>query len=847
MTSESDSANPDSDRRPGELPTTSFNADDLDATRAQASATEHASEHSTSTAMPTLAGYELLEELGRGGMGVVYRAHHKKLDRAVAIKMILAGQFASAESIQRFALEAETAARLDHPGIVPIYEIGQAGDHHFFSMKLIDGNPLSSMLDEYKPDQRKSVALMIEVAKAVQHAHQRGILHRDLKPANVLIDRDGRPLLTDLGLAKQLDSDSAITQTGLVLGSPGFMSPEQAAGQTDVTIAADVYALGAMLYWLVSGRAPITGKNPFDIVQKTIEHEPESIRELRVDADRDLNLICLKALQKSPTERYHSAEAFASELQAWLDGEPLSVKPPTLFTSMRRWIQTNFRGVAVGVGVGSVCGLLMGFIILLQIAEGQLKAANALHEQLEAANPPWITSYFSWVVRVPEGIRETLPSWITVITAICGIATIGLSKPKRRDSGFAAAITASLLAGILSFVISWAWQPIANRTRQASHQDLQLLSDYLFLHPDDRALAEEIIFQRYPGLPKADTWERSGLMTAKISSDQAISIPGGIWIGLIVAGFVTAMPLFISSVLASVVWQRDYRRWAFLWRSLEIGVYATTLMFLMCRSLSDFLGAPPALRFQLISIVAIMAAIAIALKCKSVWWRIPMFVLVFVTTGMNLADSSKVDGAHWRAKTASTDAELAEIAPYFERHVAMNDDRKRRFQLATIYAYLGDDANYKKHCDLLLVDGNFYRRAVAEQTAKVVLLKPDIHTDLKQAHQLARWASEQRAWNGWDYLCRALSEQRQGNSAEALKWTEKCREAATQQQAWQKDTLIATAHLLDALVYQAQNDDQKMQLSQQEASNTFQPDSESSFEAKLTYKLLLAELRRARN
>lgn len=851
MTNESESGESDSDRIGNELPTAAFHSKDVptDADIGPTIGADFSGQISggmaqpaqDSTALPSLDGYELLEELGRGGMGVVYRARHTKLDRPVAVKMILAGQFASPESIARFTLEAETAARLDHPGIVPIYEIGQAGEHHFFSMKLINGQPLSELLGEYQPDQRRSAQLMIEIARAVQHAHQRGVLHRDLKPANVLIDEAGHPLLTDLGLAKQLDSDTAITQTGLVLGSPGFMSPEQAAGQTDVTTAADVYAMGAMLYWLVSGQPPITGQSAFDVVRKTIEHEPESIRQLRGDADRDLNLICLKALQKDPEKRYQSAEQFAGELQAWLDGEPLSVKPPTLFTSMRRWIQKNFRGVTVGVGVGVVCGLLLGFVILLQIAQGQLQAANSLHDRLQAADPPLLTTYFAWVELVPQGLRESLTGLVTVITAVCGLATIGLSKPKRGDSGVAAALTAALLSGILAFIISWAWQPIANRSHQASLQDLQLLADHVFLHPDDRELAEETLMRRYPGLSDVAPWTRSDLLTAKIFSDQASSIPVGIWTGLIVTVLVAALPLFVSSLLASVIWLHGHRGWAFFWRSLEIGYYATTLLFILSRSLSDFTGPPPALRFQVISAMVVMLSVAIALQRKSVWWRVPMLLLVFISTGVNLADSAKVSRAHWRAREARTVGEFAEIAPFLERQIASEDDRYRRFQLATVYAYLGDKTNYKKHCDFLLADGNFYDRTVAEQAAKLVFLKPNWHDDLSQAYQLAVWASTQRGFNAWDYLCRTLAEYRQGNFDVTHQWAIKCRETAREQGSWQKGELIATSHLIDALAYQSQGEVESSKESLAEAEKIFDFNSDSSFEPKLTYILLRAE------
>lgn len=843
MTSESDPNQPDSDGLGSDLPTLPPDATGLDATVAAGSTQAGKPTVSTSTKLPDLDGYELQEELGRGGMGVVYRALDKKLDRPVAIKMILAGQFASPESVQRFQLEAETAARLDHRGIVPIYEIGQAGDHRFFSMKLIDGEPLSAALEKYQPDQRASVELMIRIAEAVQHAHQRGVLHRDLKPANVLIDKDGNPLLTDLGLAKQLDNDSAITQTGLVLGSPGFMSPEQAAGQTDVTVAADVYAMGAMLYWLVSGRAPITGKSAFEIVQRTIENEPDSMRDVRPDADRDLNLICMKALHKSPEQRYGSAEEFAAELQAWLEGEPLSVKPPTAITWMRRWVRNNFRGVAVGVSMGGLCGLLLGFIILMQIAKGQLDMASSMHEQLEAADPSWVIRSFAWLEKIPAAFRANFTSWITLITAICGLGTIGLSKPKRQESGVAAGLSAALLAGILAFVISWAWAPIANSTQRASAQDLELLSDYLFIHPDDRHLAEEVMFARYPGLPKADSWKRGELLATKIYSDQASSIPVAIWLGLVVTAFLSAIPLFLSSILSSVIWQREHRGWAFFWRSLEISFYGTTLAFLLCRSISDFTGAPPGPEFQLISSVAILAAIYAALRRKALWVRFPMFLAVFVTFGMNMTDTSKVNDANWRAnRLVNDDAKIREIAPYFERLVDHTNDRYQQFQLAVLYAYVGDDAKYVEQCQELLADGNFYRRRVAEQASKVLLLKPQLHEDLSRAHQLARWASEQKAYNAWDYLARAISEQRQGNAAEALSWSLKTRETAASQSMWQKESAIATSYLVDALAYQITDEQDKSEAARQQGLEAFDPNSEASFEAKLFFKMLLAEL-----
>lgn len=836
------SADSDSDHEPfaGDVPTSSPDGE-LPVTHAADAAGTIASDGRDTSPVAGLEEYELIEELGRGGMGVVYRARHKTLGRSVALKMILAGQFASPESIQRFTLEAESAARLDHRGIVPIYEIGKAGEHHFYAMKLIDGSPLSALLSEYEPDQRKSAALVVQIAEAVQHAHQRGVLHRDLKPANILIDGDGAPWITDLGLAKQLDSESAITQTGLVIGSPGFMSPEQAAGMTDTTVATDVYAMGAILYWLISGRPPISGKSTLEVVQKTIEQEPESIRRLRRDADRDLNLICLKALEKAPQDRYRSAAEFATELQAWLDGEPLMVKPPSPVQSTYRWLRKNVRGVAVGVACGTVAGLVTGFILLVLVGEQLLDSANEIQSKLASTREPWITTSMAWIQRLPPSLSDAR-QWIMLITTSIGIATIGLSKPKQRESGVAAALTASLLAGILAFIISWAWQPIGQRTASAAEEDMQLLAEYFFLHPDDRHLAEQTLFDRYPGIEQVESWKRSDLLLNKMSVDQVASIPLGVFVAVGGVLFLVVLPIFVSSLFAGLIWGRGYRGWGFFWRSIEVGLLSSVLLFLLSRSFGNFVGPPPLLAYQVVSLVTIGITITVALSRRTVFLRVPLFLFALVTCVANLSDSNHVQAANWHARIAETDGQYRRAASLLERKLANSNERVNRFHLATLYAYLGDDDKYVEHCEQLVRHGNFYNREVAEQASKAMLLKPDLHQDIERAHQLARWASEQRAFNGWDYLCRALSEVRQGNVESARQWAEKSRNTAASQSQWQQHNIVATAHLVDAIGYQMANERSKVDESLGLAEKSFKTDSVTPFEVTLTYRILRSEV-----
>jgi eukaryotic-like serine/threonine-protein kinase len=297
-----------------------------------------------------IGDYEILRELGRGGMGVVYQARHTSLNRIVALKTILAGQHASLEDLNRFLEEAKAAAALDHPGIVPIYEIGQHNDQPFFSMAFVEGPSLSRVLEDGPLPPHVAVRIFRKIVEAVAYAHAKGVIHRDLKPANILLageharDRKqldaSQPKITDFGLAKLLDSDSNLTASGQLLGTPLYMSPEQAAGRVrEIGPASDIYSLGAILYVLLTGRPPFASDNPVEVILRVLESEPTLPRQLRPGVPRDLECICLKCLEKQSADRYTTADLLADDLDRFLRQEPVEARSPTIGQRFRRWMR----------------------------------------------------------------------------------------------------------------------------------------------------------------------------------------------------------------------------------------------------------------------------------------------------------------------------------------------------------------------------------------------------------------------------------------------------------------------------------------------------------------------------
>jgi WD40 repeat protein/tetratricopeptide (TPR) repeat protein len=306
---------------------------------------------------PAVPGYEILGELGKGGMGIVYRARQVRLNRVVALKMILPAR-AGDEGVARFRVEAEAVARLQHPHIVQIFEIGEHDGQPFFSLEFVDGGSLAGQLDGTPWPAARAAEMVETLAQAVDAAHQQQIVHRDLKPANVLLDRAGQPKVTDFGLAKRLDVEMGHTQTGVIMGTPSYMAPEQAGGKKDIGPAADVYALGAILYELQTGRPPFKAATPLDTVLQVLSEEPVVPSRLNPKMPRDLETICLKALAKTPARRYATARELAEDLRRFLNGEPIQARPVPTAERLWRWGRRHPAQVAAAVA----CAVLLSAV-----------------------------------------------------------------------------------------------------------------------------------------------------------------------------------------------------------------------------------------------------------------------------------------------------------------------------------------------------------------------------------------------------------------------------------------------------------------------------------------------------
>jgi hypothetical protein len=506
---------------------------------------------------PPLAGearrvgdYELLGELGRGGMGVVYKARHLRLNRLVALKLILAGGHAGSRELARFRGEAEAVAALQQPNVVQIYEVGEHDGCPFFSLELVGGGSLADKVRGQPQPPPEAARLVERLARAIHYAHQRGILHRDLKPANVLLTEDGEPKLTDFGLAKRLEGAPAVTESGAVLGTPGYMAPEQAGGTKGLTTAADVYGLGAILYELLTGRPPFRGASPLEVVLQVIDQPPPLPRSLNVKADRGLELICLKCLEKDPARRYESAAALAEDLRRWQAGEPLSVQPPGLLGQLARWLRRNaaaaFWALVLGVLWGTSAGVA---IVLLLVSREAVRMW-----------PSDLSRPVGWLklATEQEWLGRSALALAAVLSLGIGWCLVLLVRPRDQRGALGFASATALLATLMAFlfvgpVAAVSVQTLVHPIDENAVEEQWLLRGTGF-KGDLPHREQEYLQGHLPPGQKADLGTILALRSQARYANRLSAAFDGVWVSL----FAT-LTLFLALGLLST-WAVDYLR-----------------------------------------------------------------------------------------------------------------------------------------------------------------------------------------------------------------------------------------------------------------------------------------------
>ncbi|CAN5269365.1 hypothetical protein BH11PLA2_BH11PLA2_12390 [soil metagenome] len=344
--------------------------------------------------LPHVPGFEILSELGRGGMGIVYKARQIKVNRLVALKMILNSKLSSVQDKIRFQIEAEAVAHLQHPNIVLLHEVGEHEGVPYFSLEFCDGGSLDHKLLTWLPKPDEAAALVEKLARAMHHAHLRGVVHRDLKPANVLLASDGTPKITDFGLAKKLDSGSNLSRSGAIMGTPSYMAPEQAEGKVhDTGPAADVYALGALLYELLTGKPPFIGESAIDTIHKVVNDEPASPSTIKPGLPKDLETICLRCLEKDPKKRYGSADELADDLRRHLDGEAVHARPLGKSEQVWRWCRRN--PVPASLVLTAIAGSIFGMWYLSRLSQEIVRTTALENASQQAEMFEQLNSFYS--------------------------------------------------------------------------------------------------------------------------------------------------------------------------------------------------------------------------------------------------------------------------------------------------------------------------------------------------------------------------------------------------------------------------------------------------------------------
>ncbi|MCE9567325.1 MAG: serine/threonine protein kinase [Planctomycetes bacterium] len=508
-----------------------------------------------------IGDYELLEELAQGGMGVVFRARQRSLNRVVALKMLLPGRVVSDVGRARFRAEAEATGELNHPNIVPIFEVGEHSGRPFFSMRLIEGGTLADLFRKSpRPPLRELIGTLAKVCRAVHYAHQRGILHRDLKPGNILIDSTGEPYVADFGLAKRLGEEGTTT-TGAILGTPAYMAPEQASGKS-VTTHTDVYALGAILYELLTGKPPFQSREIHLLLAQIRTDEPQPLAQLSPEVPRELELVCLKCLAKEASQRYASADEVGDELERWLRGEAVHVRAPGVISRIQLWARHNSRATFWVIVIGVVWGMFGPQWPLSRKSAFSLEQHFSVGSFFPEVSEGW-GGLASWPF--PAGSFALAMAIAGVLHLAVGMATYLATQSQSRAFQSRSAVAVAFLGGVIAFILHIAPTMLVRTAVQPTMGDLDLLArgfatreadprDSVPVDPDqvrwrpairteEESLAHRKLLEQYPKLADAHEHDRGWLLLQKTRTVTMQGIHKGLTLGII-------LTLIYSSLVA---------------------------------------------------------------------------------------------------------------------------------------------------------------------------------------------------------------------------------------------------------------------------------------------------------
>jgi hypothetical protein len=514
-------------------------------------------------------------------------------------------------------------------------------------------------------------------------------------------------------------------------------------------------------------------------VMKTIEGDVPSIRELAPSASSDLDLICQKAMNKDPLERYSSAGAMAEDLRAWIDGEPLSVRRASAVSTASLWIRKNLRTAASACFAGLLCGLLVGTIIAL----GELRSAAAVESVnlgLSESTRTWVSNFL--FLRGLSGAWSLVQFLIVPALAVSAFLCVLLVKPKTREVNYAASLASGIIATVVVLMLCGGWGILGDMSISRGSRDIELLSNAMWLESDaERKLLQQAALKKYPGLEDESPDMRQALITQKIMHEQRAGLTPGLWMGALVSVLFVGIPMTLTSILSGSLWQQGIRGWQWFGCTWERSAYLLIFFLMIAIWLRP---VRPATWIMLLSLGLLLVALYQAIRMSSWIWRIAMIPVPFVCMWMGQADYQAMVGSARNAGRATNEAELREQLLLGERRLQHNEHRYARFSEAIGWLHLRDEARYQFHCEKLISSFDFaYQPEIAEQLAKACLVRPDLQReeDLALAHEYAAFASafDSSANYRWFYLTRALSELRKGNFEEAYKWNSKSREGQT--------------------------------------------------------------------